>query len=177
MEIPGIELVKRRDGSVVLRMTRGDGSTVWQNQNGGHAAFFPFHDLTHYAVESVLRIDDAFFGLLAAGWSIAETEGKSARGRLPINAVFVEAIVGTLDTERASLTRWTAAEFNDSLATYMTAAGRTVPSELTDDDLARIRTRRAELFQQWESLGEGDSLSLPWDVPLAPRDGTASGKD
>lgn len=158
-------------------MTRGDGSTVWQTLKGGHASFFPFHDLTHYAVESALRIGDAFFGLVAAGWSIEDTQGKSARGPLPINALFVEAVVGALDTERASLTRWTAAEFNDSLATYMTAAGRTVPAELTDDDLARIRTRRAELFRQWESLGEEESLILPWDIPLAPRDGTAGGKD
>jgi hypothetical protein len=177
MEIPGIELVKRRDGSVVLRMTRGDGSMVWQTLKGSHAAFFPFHDLTHYAVESVLRLGDGFFGLLAAGWSIEETQGKSARGPLPTNAFFVEAVVGTFDTERASMRRWTAAEFNDSLATHMTSVGRTVPLELTEEDLGRIRTRRAELFQQWDTLGEGDSLSLPWDVPLAPRDGTASGKD
>lgn len=177
MEIPGIELVKRRDGSVVLRMTRADGSTVWQNQKGGHAAFFPFHDLTHYAVESVLRIDDAFFGLVAAGWSIEETGGKSVRGRLPDNALFVEAVVGTLDVERASHTRWTAVEFSESLAKHMARVGRDVPRQLTDDDLMSIRKRRAELFQRWELLGEGASLMLPWDVPLAARDGTASGKD
>lgn len=158
-------------------MLRADGSTAWQTQRGAHAAFFSFHDLTHYAVESVLQMDDAFFGLLAMGWSIEETEGKSPRGPLPLNAVFIEAVVGALDVERASGTRWTADEFNDSLATHMTAAGRTPPRRLTDDDLARIRKRRAELFRQWDSLGAGESLRLPWDVPLASRDGTASRKD
>ena len=73
MQIPGIELVKQRDESVVLRVTRDDGSTIWQKQSGAHATFFPLHDLTHYAVESVLAIGDAFYGLLAAGWSIEET--------------------------------------------------------------------------------------------------------
>lgn len=177
MEIPGIELVKQRDGSVVLRITRADGSKVWQKQTAGHAAFFPFHDLTHYAVESVLRIDDAFFGLVAAGWSIDETEGKSARGPLPLDALFVEAVVGTLDSERASLARWTAAEFNESLATHMARGGRRAPRQLSDEDLARIRRRRAELFQQWESLGPGESLRLGWDIPLGSRDSPASRED
>src|SRR5688572_24292833 len=105
MQILGIELVKQRDGAVVLRATREDGSRVWQKQEGAHAGFFPLHDITHYAVETVLAIHDAFLGLLAAGWSIEETEGKSARGPLPLNAQFVEAVVGTLDAERASATR------------------------------------------------------------------------
>jgi hypothetical protein len=158
-------------------MLRPDGSTVWQTQKGGHAAYFALHDLTHYVVESVLRIDDAFFGLLAAGWSIQETEGKSSRGPLPLNALFVEAVVGALDLERASRARWTAAEFNDSLATHLTAAGRRTPRRLTEDDLARIRQARAELFRQWESLGAGESLRIAWDVPLVPRGGTAGGED
>jgi hypothetical protein len=158
-------------------MLRADGSLVWHTQRGAHAVFFPFHDLTHYAVESVLRIGDAFFGLLAAGWSTEETEGKSARGPLPRNAVFVEAVVGTLDRERGSFTRWTADEFNDSLATYMASGGRTPPRQLTDDDLTRIRDRRAELFEQWDRLGAGERLSLSWDVPMVSGDGTASTKD
>jgi hypothetical protein len=177
MEITAIEIVKDPDGSALLRMTRHDGSRVWQKQRGALARFFSLHDLTHYAVESVLAIGDAFFGLLASGWSIEETEGKGARGPLPVNALFVEAVVGALDTERASGSRWTAAEFNASLATHMARTGRTAPRQLTDDDLARIRRRRAELFQQWESLAPGAALILSWDVPQAGRDGTAIGQD
>lgn len=158
-------------------MTRADGSVVWQKQQGSHAAFFPFHDLTHYAVESTLRLPDAFFGLVASGWSIEDTEGKGARGRLPANAHFVEALVGTLDRERASFARWTAEEFNDSLALYLSRAGLEAPRQLTDDDLARIRARRAELFQQWDSLGEGASLVLAWDIPLPAGGRPATPKD
>src|SRR5687767_4483531 len=165
MQILGIELVKQRDGAVVLRATREDGSTVWQKQEGKHAAFFPLHDITHYAVETVLAIHDAFLGLLAAGWSIEETEGKSARGPLPLNAQFVEAVVGTLDAERASATRWTAAEFNETLATHMARAGRSTPRRLTDDELARIRKRRAQLFEQWRALPLGQTLTLPFPAP------------
>ena len=160
MELPEFELVKQRDGSVVLRATRSDGSIVWQKQERARAAFFPLHDLTHYAVESVLRIGDAFFGLIAAGWSIEDTEGKGARGSLPLNALFVEAVVGALDTERASGARWTAVEFNHSMATHMARTGRAAPLQLTDEDLSRIRKRRAELFATWEALPAGQSLRM-----------------
>ena len=154
-----ITLEKRKDGSVVLRLTRSDGTSDWQKQQGPNAAFFPLHDLTHYAVETELGIGDAFYGLVAAGWTIAET-GEGKRPGMPANALFVENVVGTLDTERASGSRWTAAEFNENTARFATQGGRPVPRLLTDDELARIRKRRAELFEAWRSLASGASLEL-----------------
>lgn len=161
MGVPGIELVKHQDRSVVLRVTRSDGSVDWQKQKATHADFFPLHDLTHYAVESVLAIPDAFFGLVAAGWSIEDTTGKGTRGPLPLNALFVEVIVGVLDTERASQMRWTATEFNESLATHMARRASRAPRLLTDAELALIRKRRAELFEQWREVPLGQTLALP----------------
>ena len=154
-----ITLEKRKDGSVVLRLKRNDGTSDWQKQQGPNAAFFPLHDLTHYAVETELGIGDAFYGLVAAGWTIAET-GEGKRPGMPANALFVENVVGTLDTERASGSRWTAAEFNENTARFAAQGGRPVPRLLTDDELARIRKRRAELFEAWRSLASGASLEL-----------------
>ena len=37
---------------------------------------------------------------------------------------------------------------------------RTTPPTLTDDDLARIRQRRAELFTEWESVSPGSAIEL-----------------
>ena len=154
-----ITLEKRKDGSVVLRLTRSDGTTDWQMQQGPNAAFFPLHDLTHFAVETELGIRDAFYGLVAAGWTIAET-GEGKRPGMPANALFVENVVGTLDAERASGSRWTAAEFNENTARFAAQGGRPAPRLLTDDELARIRKRRAELFEAWRSLESGASLEL-----------------
>jgi hypothetical protein len=39
------QIAKRRDGSVVLRCVRSDGSSTWQEQER-QAAFFALHDLT-----------------------------------------------------------------------------------------------------------------------------------
>lgn len=160
-----LELTRRIDGSVVFQVKREDGATDWQKQDGKYAAFFPLHDLTHYCVETELGITDAFYGLLASGWSISDTEGRSDRGPLPVSALFVEAVVGTLDSERASGSRWTAAEFNEGLAILMTRNGRVVPHQLTDDELARIRRRRAELFARWQALPAGETLRLEFPAP------------
>jgi hypothetical protein len=159
-----IELSKRTDGSVILKFRRRDGSEDWQKQQGPNAAFFPLHDLTHYAVESELGITDAFYGLVAAGWTIAET-GEGKRPGMPHNALFVENVVGTLDTERASGSRWTADEFNENTARFAAQGGRPAPRLLTDDELARIRKRRAELFAAWQELPPGRTLELSFPDP------------
>jgi hypothetical protein len=157
---------KRSDGSVVLKFRRKDGSEDWQKQQGPQAAFFPLHDLTHYAVETTLAIDNAFYGLVASGWSIEDTTGKGKRGPIPAEAIFVENVVGTLDTERASGSRWTAEEFNENTARFAANGGRPAPRQLTDDELARIRQRRAELFSAWQELPPGRTLVLEFSDPV-----------
>jgi hypothetical protein len=155
-----VQLTKRTDGSAVLKCVRADGSETWQTQKGQHAAFFPLHDLTHFAVESELHIGNAFYGLVADGWSIEDTEGKGPRGALPPEALFVENVVGTLDTERAGGWRWTAAEFNENTARHAANQGRGTPRALTDEELMRVRRRRDELFSEWKALLPGDMLAL-----------------
>ena len=153
-------ITKRADGGGVLKCTRADGSETWQTQKSRHAAHFALHDLTHFVVESELGVRDAFYGLIADGWDIGDTEGKGPRGPLPANALYVEHLVGTFDMERASGSRWTAEEFNDVTARYAASGGRPAPRQVTDDDLARIRKRRAELFAQWHALPSGQTLTL-----------------
>ncbi|MBC7790788.1 MAG: hypothetical protein H7Z74_12640 [Anaerolineae bacterium] len=158
-----IHLTKRADGSSLLRCVRADGSVTWQRHHGHQAAFFPLHDLTHFAVESELAFRDGFYGLLAAGWSMEDTGGKSGRGPLPNEALAVEHIVGMLDLERAGGTTWTAAEFNQQAAGFAIAAGRSAPRALTDIELTRVRLRVRELFQRWHELPDGATLALGFD--------------
>jgi hypothetical protein len=157
-----IRITKRADGGAVLKCVRDDGTEDWQKQQGASAAFFPLHDLTHYSVETELGIRDAFYGLVAQGWSIDDTTGKGTRGAIPPVAIFVETVVGLFDSERASSARWTAEEFNDNIARHLTRAGGEPSRLLTDDELLRIRKRRAELFDRWYSLPAGATLELPF---------------
>lgn len=150
-----IQLTKRGDGGAVLRCRRADGSVTWQTHQGARAAFFPSHDLTHFAVESELPGTVAFYGLIAAGWDIEDTTGKGARGPLPPEAVMVEHFVGLLDVERGSGHWMSGAEFRSALED----AGKPAPL-LDDDALTRIRARRSELLARWRGLAPGATLEL-----------------
>jgi hypothetical protein len=155
-----IQIKKRADGSGVLRCVRADGSMTWQKQEGRYAPFFALHDLTHFALETVLGTRRGFFGLIAEGWDIEETTGKSARGPLPDQAREVEYMVGALDSERASGAIWTAEDFNQQAAIHASAAGGKELRQLTDDELARVRARRAELFAAWRAVEPGKTQEL-----------------
>ena len=155
-----IRITKRTDGGAVLKCVRADGTETWQKQEGAQAAFFPLHDLTHYSVESELGLTNAFYGLIAQGWSIDDTSARGVAAKLPPDALFAEWLVGTFDAERASGTRWTAAEFIENGERYFSNSGRTLPRAITEEELRRIRRRRAELFTQWDALIPGATLEL-----------------
>jgi hypothetical protein len=143
-----IEIAKQSDGSGVLRCRREDGSVTWQKQTK-HAAHFAMHDLTHYAVETVLGYRRGFFGLIAEGWDVEDTTGKGARGPLPAEAVEVEQLVGLFDSERGCGVLWTAAEFNAF-----------APLMLTGDEIEKIRALRAALLHEWAALAPGQKMEL-----------------
>ena len=150
-------LTKHADGGAVLRCVREDGSVTWQRQQGRSAGFFPLHDLTHFAIETVLGVRRAFYGLIAEGWDIEETTGKSPRGPLPPEAHAVERMVGLLDLERAGSAFWSAAEIN----AHCFGTGASAEScVVTDDDLAQIRSRISQLLAQWAGLRTGHTLEL-----------------
>lgn len=147
-----IEIAKRADGIGVLRCTRDDGSVTWQKQVR-HAAHFALHDLTHFSVETALCYRHAFFGLIADGWEIDETTGKTERGELPAEALEAEKIVGLFDAERASGTLWSVEEFNSF-----------APRKLTKPEIQSVRSLRAELFSKWAATAPGQKLELIFDT-------------
>ncbi|MEY2508413.1 MAG: hypothetical protein QOH01_2742 [Verrucomicrobiota bacterium] len=165
MSRPGLllQITKQADGGALLRCVRADGSTTWQKQEGDRAGFFPLHDLTHYAVETELKFRRGFYGLIAEGWEIADTTGKTARGSLPEETLEVEYLVSAFSAERAGGIPATAEEFNELAATFASAKGMRSPRPLTDEDMARVRGRFAELATQWRALPTGSTLKLPFD--------------
>jgi hypothetical protein len=156
-----VRIKKNADGTAALSCTRADGTVTWQRQMGAQGMFFPRHDLTHFAVETVMHHRKGFYGMVASGWDLTDFAAPWPKGRIPDDMDPSELIVGFLDTERASGTRWTAEDFNDKAMIYCSERlpGQTPPT-LTDDDLARIRQRRAELFEQWDAIAPGGTLEL-----------------
>jgi hypothetical protein len=158
-----IQMTKRSDGGGVLRCVRADGSATWQKQESRHAQFFALHDLTHFAVESALGFKRGFYGLIAEGWDIEDTTGKGARGPLPDEAVEVEYLVGSFDSERASDALWTASECNEYAAMQAASSGRTAPRLLSGEDLVRVRALRGRLFSDWFALRPGATIELRYE--------------
>jgi hypothetical protein len=159
-----IRIKKNRDGTAALSCTRADGTVTWQKQNGQQARFFPRHDLTHYAVETVLAYRRGFYGLVADGWNLTDFGAPWSRGPLPSDMDPSELIVGFLDVERASGTRWSAEDLNDKIRLYNETEHTAYPSQLNDEELAQIRKRRSELFTMWDAVPPGETLELTFEI-------------
>jgi hypothetical protein len=153
-----IQITKKKDGSVIFRCLRRDGTATWQRQEGSHAQFFPLHDLTHFAVETVLGHRRGFYGLVAEGWDLTDFGTPWPRGPLPADAEPTEFIVGMFDLERATGARVSA----EDIASNVAAANLSHPV-LTQSDLDRIRVLRSELFERWSALEPGGTLELEFD--------------
>ena len=162
-----IRIKKGADGRTSLSCTRADGSTTWQKQQGAQANFFPRHDLTHYAVESVLGQRRGFYGLVASGWDLGDFGTPWPRGRLPKDANLSEIIVGFFDRERASGQMGTAEELNEHLAAFCDENNLPQSERFTENDLSRVRQKRGELFARWEAVEPGGVLELTFDPAVA----------
>lgn len=158
-----IRIKKNTDGRSSLTCTRADGTTTWQSMQNSQAAFFPRHDLTHYAVETVLRHHQGFYGLVAAGWDLSDFGTPWPRGRIPDEAVLSEIVVGALDLERASGELARVEDINQQLAEFCLEHGLPAPQPLTDTDVWRVRQKRGELFAMWEEVKPGDAIELPFE--------------
>ena len=159
-----IRIKKKSDGSAALTAVRADGSTTWQRQDGQLGRFFPLHDLTHYAVETVLGFRRAFFGLLADGWDLSDFGKQSSKALQQDEAGLAELIVGFFDLERATGVIETADALEEKLRTYYEQRGIRRPERsITEREISRIRECRAELFARWRALPSGQALALPFD--------------
>ena len=128
---------------------------------GIQGRFFPLHDLTHYAVETVLVFRRAFYGLVAGGWDLSSFGEPGLKYRLPEEAQLAEVIVGFFDVERATGVAGSADDFNWKIQSYWENAELPATTfRITDDALDRIRSLRDELFTKWRATPSGETLTL-----------------
>jgi hypothetical protein len=158
-----IKFTKKRDGSVVSHYERADGTATWERKEGSNAWFFVAHDLTHYAVETILGYRRGFYGLVAEGWALSDFGTPWPRGPLPSDAAPTELIVGFLDMERATMSEWSADEFNAKAADYFSTHNLDNPPILDDHQLRMIRDKARELHILWSKISEGETLELSFD--------------
>lgn len=97
-----------------------------------------------------MGLQHGFFGLIADGWDISDTEGKSPRGSLPTQALLAEQLVGFLDRERiGGAPPLTAGAITAELKKLLPPLPDAVSAKLTDERLAAIRDLVDELHAEW----------------------------
>lgn len=156
-----VRIKKKTNGEAALTCERADGSITWQRQEGKLGYFFPLHDLTHFAVESVLGFDSAFFGLISQGWNISDFSGEGLKHRVGEQALLAEMLVGFFDLEQRTGQLDDADAFAWKAAVY--CEERKMPPmsfRITDEELTAIRAKRGELFAAWQSVPRGETLEL-----------------
>lgn len=152
-----IQFKKKQNGTLVLHCTRADGSVTWQRV----AQAFPIHDLTHYAVETVLGARQGFYGLLAQGWNITDFGDPWPHGPLPAEANWIEHVVGLIWTvEQMNAQPLTALQINTSIAQQMGERGTPPDRRITEAEVREIRTRLHTLVNQWRTLPLDGVLTL-----------------
>ena len=158
-----IRIKKMTDGSAALSCHRADGSVTWQRQEGRQGRFFPFHDLTHLAVEAVMPLR-GFYRIVADGWELTDFGKPWPRGPLPLEAHVAEVIVGFLDTERGAGIVWSPADWKDAATSYFRQRNLPLPTLPTPSELDRIRQERSRLFALWTALPGGETLEVTLDA-------------
>jgi len=158
-----IRFTKRTDGVVVLQCIRRDGSATWERHDK-QAVFFSFHDLSHFAVETVLGFRRGFYGLIAEGWDIGDTTGKGKRGKLPSESILVENVVGLLDRERVGgSVPLSADDFNEQIAQIVTNDRLDAVRTFSEMELTAVRQRIQNLQQEWVAVPPGSFFELTFD--------------
>jgi len=159
MERLRIRIRKGRDGPNTLVCTRPDGTVTMQHQQTG---FFPLHDLSHYAVETVLHEVRGFWSLVLEGWDLGDFGKPWPRGPLPSEALLPELVVGQFDLERGTGSEVRAEALNRHIESWFSSnqPGAPVPAQLDELRIRRVRERMRALHSRWLQIAPGDSSEL-----------------
>jgi hypothetical protein len=116
--------------------------------------------MTHYVVETTLRIPNAFYSLVADGWNITDFAVKGTAKRIPPEANLVEALVSRLQTELLPGHAFTADSYNQEVEAVLEGIGNPLRRPVTDDELNEMRLRLRECMSRYRALEPGQSLEL-----------------
>ena len=153
-----IELKKGRDRTHSLACVRADGSRTWARVH----PFFPTHDLTHAAVESVLGYTEAFFGLVASGWELDAFAEPGAASRLPREALWAEHLVGLVERQVAH----EAHALYEALCASLQSHALMPPPPLDQPTYEQLLRLRTTLLDRWDRLAPGDTLRVAFPIPI-----------
>lgn len=122
-----------------------------------------YHDLCHYAVETILPLKNAFFGMVAGGIDISEFDLPLEKRNVEISveAIFAEHLVNLFVTDHTQGRIDNLTGLMEDI--YRGQGGSTILPLLTDEKIEMIRAKVNELSAQWKSVPEKQALRLNFE--------------
>lgn len=151
-----ITFKKRSDTKHVVSYSTPLGVEHWFEADD----FLVLHDLSHFALESILHFRTAFWGLMEQGISQEVFENKDARNALSLShdAWYAEHLANLFLME-LSQGRW-----EDIQKIFISALRQTNPEiplfHLENKEVEKIRALLVRLVAEWNSLGSGDKMEV-----------------
>ncbi len=155
-----LQITKNTGKPHIIKYIRDDQTETWMQSDG----FFVRHDLSHYAIESILNFRTAFNGMLNKGMDIKDFENKDNRMALAVTseAFYAENMANLFLIEIAQ------GEFPDFNAvqqqSLLSFASHIPVITLAEEKINAIRTYLRQLLQQWEALPAGNLLVLSFSL-------------
>ncbi len=153
-----VEFSRKKSGSVVMKITRNNGSETWSKLRRG----MEDHDLAHIAVENELKLKKGFFGLIDKGAEITDFEDKDKQPVIHLESNQTEYLVNHLQVEYRS-----SKDTFDLLSTLKeTLESREIPmmSNLSQDVIDNIRTSYHQKIKELADLKVGAVLTYKIDI-------------
>ena len=149
-----ILFTKKFNGDHILSCKREDGSVSWKHVS----SFFIIHDLCHFAVETLMPLKNAFYGMVAAGTDISEFDLPKAQRNFQLTeeALFAEQLVNMLTIEYAQGKMENFIEIFTSINDV--EGSKALP--IDELKLEKIRNLINQLMQKWNLLQEGKTITL-----------------
>lgn len=139
---------------------RSDGSRTWSELVSLPIA----HDFVHFAVETYLKFDGGFFGLIKKGWEIDQfgsvDSSLGVKRPIPAEAIALECMVGVFDIMIRSGVFHDSVTLNKMVGLSCEQCKVAPTADLSDLDVREVLNRFTALLTRWNTLAVGESLSL-----------------
>jgi hypothetical protein len=155
-----MRLTKNTGKPHVIKYIRDNGTETWMYSDD----FFVRHDLSHFAIESVMEYRMAFNGMLNGGMDVKDFEDREKRARLTITdeACYAENMSNLFLTEILQ------GEFEDFNAvqkqSFVAFNAPCQPITLSAEKITAIRNYLRQLLDQWNEMPFGETMELIFNV-------------
>jgi hypothetical protein len=151
-----IILTKNPSGDHILSSKRNDGTITWKHVSN----FFVSHDICHYAVETVVPLNNAFFGMVATGTDIENFDLPKDQRKFQLSeeAILAEHLVNLLTIEISQGKMENLLEVFSGI--YEEHVGTKLYQMITEVKLEEIRHKLSGLVQKWKLLEETKTMTL-----------------